>query len=264
MPTSRKTCHLHDVFSMQETEYILLCPLFCVFVCLFFVTMSNFFVTPWSITCQSPLSVLFPRQESWSTLLFPSPGDFPSPGIEPISLESPAVITGCFTTDPPGKTLAILNWICHWIQDITIYLILSRASNSVSFPGSSAGKESTCNAQEPISIPGWGRSPEEGIGYPLYYSWASLVAQTVKNSPALRETWIWFLGWEDSLEKDVATQSSIIAQRTPMDRGAWKATAHDVTMSQTQLSTAQWFNKDTYLCSIILFLKKISCIRVDA
>ena len=58
------------------------------------------------------------------------------------------------------------------------------------FPGSSAGKESTCYAEDPISIPGWGRSSEEGIGYPLHYSWASLVAQTVKNSPALRETWI--------------------------------------------------------------------------
>ena len=46
------------------------------------------------------------------------------------------------------------------------------------------------NAGDPRSIPGSGRSPGEGIGYPLQYSWASLVAQTVKNSPAMRETWV--------------------------------------------------------------------------
>ena len=62
------------------------------------------------------------------------------------------------------------------------------------FPGSLAGKESTCNAGDPGSIPGLGSSPEEGIGYPLKYSWASLVAQMVKNSPAMQETWVQFLG----------------------------------------------------------------------
>ena len=55
---------------------------------------------------------------------------------------------------------------------------------------SSAGKESTCSAGDPGSIPGWGRSPGEGIGYPLQYSWASLVAQLVKSQPAMQETWI--------------------------------------------------------------------------
>ena len=66
---------------------------------------------------------------------------------------------------------------------------------------SSVGKESTCNAGDPGSIPGSGRSAEEGIGYPLQYSWASLVAQMVKNPPAMRETWVQPLGWEDPLEK---------------------------------------------------------------
>ena len=55
---------------------------------------------------------------------------------------------------------------------------------------SSAGKESACNAGDPGLIPGLGSSPEEGIGYPLKYSWASLVAQMVKNSPAMQETWV--------------------------------------------------------------------------
>ena len=62
------------------------------------------------------------------------------------------------------------------------------------FPGSSAGKESTCNAADPRLILGSGRSPGEGIGYPLQYSWASLVAHRVKNLPAMRETWVPSLG----------------------------------------------------------------------
>ena len=57
------------------------------------------------------------------------------------------------------------------------------------FPGSSAGKKSACNAGDPGSILGSGRPPGEGIGYPLQYSWTSLVAQTIKN-PAMRETWV--------------------------------------------------------------------------
>ena len=64
-------------------------------------------------------------------------------------------------------------------------------------------------------IPGLGRSPGEGIGYPLQYSWASLVAQPVKNLPAMRETWVRSLGWEDSLEKGKAIHSSVLAWRIP-------------------------------------------------
>ena len=58
------------------------------------------------------------------------------------------------------------------------------------FPDSSVGKESICNAGNPSLIPGSGRSPGEGKGYPLQYSWASLVAQLVKNPPKMRETWV--------------------------------------------------------------------------
>ena len=83
------------------------------------------------------------------------------------------------------------------------------------FPSSSAGKESTCNAGDPGLIPGLERSPEEGMGYPLQYSWASLVAQTVKNLPAMQETWIWSLGWEDPLEEGMATHSSILVWKIP-------------------------------------------------
>ena len=79
------------------------------------------------------------------------------------------------------------------------------------FPDSSVGKESACNAGDSGSIPGSGRSSGEGIGYPLQYSRASLVAQLVKNLPAMQETWVLSLGWEDPLEKGKATYSSILA-----------------------------------------------------
>ena len=58
-------------------------------------------------------------------------------------------------------------------------------------------------------IPGLGRSAGEGIGYPLQYSWASLVAHLVKNLPAIQETWVRSLGWEDPLEKGKATHTLV-------------------------------------------------------
>ena len=60
-----------------------------------------------------------------------------------------------------------------------------------------------------------GRSPGEGVGYPLQYSWASLVAQLVKNLPAMWETWVLSLVWEYPLEKGTATHCSILAWRIP-------------------------------------------------
>ena len=69
------------------------------------------------------------------------------------------------------------------------------------FPGSLTGKESACNAGDPGSVPGSGRSAGEGIGYLLKYSWASYVAQLVKNLPAVQETPVQFLDQEDLLEK---------------------------------------------------------------
>ena len=83
------------------------------------------------------------------------------------------------------------------------------------FPDSSVGKESICSAGDPGSIPGSEKSTGEGIGYPLQYSWSFLVAQLVKNTPAIWETWVPSLGWEDPLEKGMATHSSILAWRIP-------------------------------------------------
>ena len=83
------------------------------------------------------------------------------------------------------------------------------------FPHSSVGKESACNAGDPGLIPGSGRSAGEGIGYPLQYSWVSLVAQLVKNPPTMQETLVGFLGWEDPLETGTTTYSSILAWGIP-------------------------------------------------
>ena len=69
-------------------------------------------------------------------------------------------------------------------------------------PDSSVGKESACCAGDPGSIPGLGRSPREKIVYPLQYSWASLVAQLVKNPPAMQETWAQSLGWGDPWRRE--------------------------------------------------------------
>ena len=89
-----------------------------------------------------------------------------------------------------------------------------------SFPGSSAGKESACNTGDSSLIPGPERASGEGIGYPLQYSWASLLVQMVKNPPSILETWVLSLGGEDPLKEGLTVHSSILAWRIPMDRGA--------------------------------------------
>ena len=83
------------------------------------------------------------------------------------------------------------------------------------FPDSSVGNVSACNAGDPSSIPGSGRFTGERIGYSLKNSWAALVAQLVKNPLAMQESWVWYLGWEDPLEKGKATHYNILAWRIP-------------------------------------------------
>ena len=103
----------------------------------------------------------------------------------------------------------------------------------MAFPGSSAGKESACNVGDSSLIPGSESYPGERIGYPLQYSWTFLAAQTVKNPPAVWETWVQSLGQEDPLEKGMATHSSILAWRIPVDRRIWRATVHGVAKNRT-------------------------------
>ena len=88
---------------------------------------------------------------------------------------------------------------------------------------SSVGKESTCNAGDSGSVPGSGRSPGEGIGYPLQDSWAPLVAQLVKNLLAMRETWVRSLGWEDSPGERNGYPLQYSCLENSMDREAWQS-----------------------------------------
>ena len=165
---------------------------------------ARLFATLWAVAHQAPLSMGFSRQEYWSGLPCPSPGDLPNPGIELKCLISLALVVRFFTTSVTWEARGI--WY-YWSKLFIPSLLVK------CFCGPSAGKESTCIAGDPGLIPRLGRSAGEGIGYPLQYSWASLVAQLVKNQPAVWETWVWSLGWEDSPEKATATHSSILAWR---------------------------------------------------
>ena len=136
-----------------------------------------------------------------------------------------------------SKFLGFSLWILSYLSmDESLNILQLQLHRDGRLPGSSAGKESTCNAGDPNSIPALGRPPGEDTGYPLKYSWASLVAQMVQNLPAMWETWVQSLGWEDPLEEGMATHSSVLSWRIPMDRRVWWATVHGVTKSLTQLS----------------------------
>ena len=121
-------------------------------------------------------------------------------------LSPQAVSAFCVWIFPPYSAWHIGAYSLIWI---------AHASSYMCFPDSSVGKESACNTGDPGSVPGSGTSAGEGIGYALQYSWASLVAQLVKNPPAMWETWDQSLGWEDPLEKGKTTHSSILAWRIP-------------------------------------------------
>ena len=133
---------------------------------------------------------------------------------------------------PPGSSVhgifqaRILEWVA-------ISFPKGSSQTRDRIPGSSTGKESICNAGDLWLIPGSGKSPGEEIGYPLQYTWASLMAQLVKSLPAVWETWVQSLAWEDPLEENMATHSDICAWRIPMDREAWWATVHVATESET-------------------------------
>ena len=101
------------------------------------------------------------------------------------------------------------------------------------FLDSSVGKESTFHLGDTSSISVFGRSTGEGVGYPLQYSWAFLLAQLVKNPPAMWETWVPFLGWEDPLEKGKATHSSILIWRI---HGLYSPWGHKESDTTDQLS----------------------------
>ena len=153
------------------------------------------FVTTWTVACQPPLSMGFPRQEYWSVLPFSSPGDLPDPGIK---LGSPSLQTDSLLSEPPGKSqssicLAVLFFNRKLKSVYLSFGFVAFFPHIRGFPGGSDSKEFACNAGHPGLIPGSGRSPGEGNSNPLQYS-------CLENS---------------------------------MDRGSWQATVHSVTKSQT-------------------------------
>ena len=167
----------------------------------------------------------FSRQEYWSGLPCPPPGDLLEPGTEP---QSPALQADSLSFEPPIKGSQINKSSCE------------------SFPHSSVGKEFACNAGDPGSTTGSGRSPGEGTGYPPQYSWASLVAQLIKNPPAIWETWIWSLGWEDPLEKGKATHSSILTWRIPWN-SPWGCKESDTTERLSLSRVSPYFHECNYV-----------------
>ena len=95
--------------------------------------------------------------------------------------------------------IIILTW-SSWGTNTMMYVKSLCVNSLKGFPDNSAGKQSAWYAGDTSLIPRSGRCPGEGRSYPLQYSWASLVAQLIKNPPAIWETWIWSLNWEDPLE----------------------------------------------------------------
>ena len=138
-----------------------------------FFSHVQLFATPWIVAHQAPLSMEFSRPEHWSRLLCPPPGDIPNPGIEPMSLMSPALASGFFTTRATWEA-QIMSTYC-----------------------SSVGKEPASSAGNPGSIPGLGRSPGEGNGNPLQYpclenptdrgAWRATVHGVAKSQTCLKQ-----------------------------------------------------------------------------
>ena len=127
-------------------------------------------------------------------------------------------------------------WFNSWVRKIPYRRDRIPTLVFLGFPGGSDGKESACNGGDLGLILGSQRSPGGGHGNPLQFSWASLVAQMIKNPLGIQETWVWYLGWEDLLKEFLANQSSILAWRVPMDRNAWQSTVHGVAKSRTWLN----------------------------
>ena len=204
------------------------------------------FATPWTVAYQAPLSMGFSRQWSWSGLPFPSPGDFPNPEIKP---GSPTLQTDALPSEPlqitrTNSSPKVLNkyvpqnfvtpryiqqveWIViifqNKLQEKIQHIFLMTSLSLLCYHT----QISACNRVyiSIISRPCLFKKKNE------YYTckWemgASLIAQMVKNLPAMQETWVQFLGQEDPLEKGMATHSSILAQGIP-----W--TDYGVEMSQT-------------------------------
>ena len=115
--------------------------------------------------------------------------------------------------------------------------LLTLLNSSLGFPDSSIGKESACNAGNSGSTPGLGRPAGEGVGYPLHYSWASLVAQMVKNPPAVWETWVCLIpGCEDPLEEGAWQPTPVFLSENPHGQRCLAGYSPRVSKSWKQLN----------------------------
>ena len=172
---------------------------------------------PWTVACQTPLHRIFQARMLERIATFYSRGSSQPRDQTCISC-SYCIGRGIFfyhcTTWKAKYQIGIGSGtnkatIELQIPEIDLYIY------EKGFPHSSVSKESAYNSGNPRSIPGLGRSAGEVIGYQLQYSWASLVAQLVKNLPAMRETWVRSLGWEDPLKKGKTTHFHVLAWKIP-------------------------------------------------
>ena len=120
-----------------------------------------------------------------------------------------------------GEKIILLSVVASILPHRDTYFIL------VGFPGNSADKEFTCMQEILIQFLGW-EDPGERIGYPLQFSWASLMAQMVKNPPGMQETWVQSLGWEDSPGEGTGYPLQYSGQENSMS-----CIVHGVAKSQT-------------------------------
>ena len=151
---------------------------------------------------QAPPFLGFSRQEHLSGLPFPSPMHERESEV----FQSRPTLSDPMDCSLPGSSVhgIFQARVPQWVA-IAFFLIGYTPIQNKGFLDGWVFKESTCNVGDPGSIPWSGRSPGERISYPLQYSWASLLAQLVKNPPEMWETKVQSLGWEDSLEKGKAT-----------------------------------------------------------
>ena len=146
----------------------------------------------------------------------------------------------CLSLGVTQEFVKIIYFALFWgVQCFPNIYCLAQLITVRGFAGSSAGEESTCNAEDPAWIPGLGSSLGDEIGYPLQYSWASHIpggSDSKESSCSVGDLDWTSLVWEDALEESMATHSSILAWRMPMDKGAWWATIHAV----AELDTTEW------------------------
>ena len=136
------------------------------------------------------------------------------------------------------------DWLCHFQRCDLRQNTLFPKTSVFSFPDSSVGKKSACNAADPSLIPGSRRSAGEGRGYPLQYSWASLVAQLVKNPPAVQETWVRSLGWQIPWRRERLS--------SPV---SWRGEFHE--------PYSPWCHKESDTTEQLSLSKHINCLRLS-